>query len=444
MQSLKYLRQMVLRYLPPGVQLLQIKPYYDSPSLLEGDIDGDGNTEVIVVYNNEKSNYIGILKNYGRYLELIWNSKINLVELSVFEMVRLKKQEGQCILLGGKTKEEQSIAYLLEWQKGKLGYMLEEGIAFDKLYCEDLEPKDGIDELIIWKHSYEEAYDVAIFVYENHSLIETDCYNKEYSKRMKQYYTYLYKNYPQDRIYQKYLIQAQKACQEELDEEEFEVDEEQCMDGTLELLNSMVGYIEEEDVEENICLIGKKYSENEVEFIESLKLNYTTGEQSKWHLIVLADGPVRACKLFLGDFTKNGREDVFVQMHDAQEHLCGGIYVLQAGILREILSLRNMEKHGYEVTCGESGSVEITRNKQRKFILDTSMLSGTREDGGAQIGAVIKAYAVDEEHLEQYTLYCVYPIIYSQSKTLIGYFVRCLGYEDGGFQEYKAYVTYRL
>ncbi|MGL4345843.1 MAG: hypothetical protein ACRCTE_11645 [Cellulosilyticaceae bacterium] len=446
MQSIKYLSQMVLHYLPPGAKLLQIKQYYDSPSLLEGDINQDGNAEIILIYKSEGSNYIAILENYGRYLERIWNSKISVVEVSVFELVTLTKTSEKYILLGGKAKgEQQSRMYLLGWKNGQLGYMLKEGVAFDKLYCEDLEPKDGIDEIIIWTHSFEEAYDVNIYIYEDHQLVETNAYERVYFKTMRQYYTHLCKSYPKEQVYQDYLQEAKRKCLEEdvVVPITLNTEEEQWESEAIEPLMTIIGYIGERD-EEMITLLGKRSCENDRTRIESFKLSYTTGGQSKLRVVTPFEGDINDYKLFLGDFTRNGREDIFLQVHDTKGHLRGWIYTCQEGVLKEILSLGDLRPTSYTVTRKEHGRVEILQGNEEKLILEATVVSGSEQGDILKIGNIIKAYAVDEEHLEQYTVQCAYPILYSESQIAIGYLVRCFGYKEHGFKELKAYVSYRL
>ncbi|MEG0502411.1 MAG: hypothetical protein RR525_09345 [Cellulosilyticaceae bacterium] len=346
MYTNKYLTRTVNYFLPKSAEILLVGEDYKIPAVIEADIDKDEENEIITLYRRDQNNYILILKLFSKKWHVIWNNRTHYSEINRFEIAKLRPEYRQ-IALGGKTKEEDGYKLsLLDWQGESLQEMLSEPIPFDKLYIEDIDGEDGLDEIAIWKHKDLEAYDIELYRYKEGKLIIDESLEKTYFKIVVHYYEYLTQLDTEDTIYKKYLEEAKRKCEMEYKTEEVEETEEGDRK-SQDILAARTAYLRDEQVEEDVYLWG----ERQEGFVTQLRLAVTKEEQTGYEIICVAKGKVYDYQMFVGDFTGNKLDNIWVGIKENKDsdaiHVC--IYALGEGGFQVILDSNDLEKEIIEM-----------------------------------------------------------------------------------------------
>lgn len=347
MHNNKFLMKLVSYFLPAFSQILDVGEGYKVLAILEGDIDKDEDEEVIALYNRAQKNYLMVLKKFGRKWHVIWNNRIQYSSINKFELATLT-HEYQQIVLGGKIEEEEGYKLtIFNWKQDNLHEMISEPIPFDKMYIQDVDGKDGLDEIVLWRHKELEAYDIDLYRYEENQLVLDSSLDPHYFKMIINYYQYLIENYEDEPIYRRYLEEAKRRYEgmsreaeclametPNLGEEETIYKAKALKGGYLEeggtreaiemkydlaeMLLATTGYISNSRGEEDIYLWGKQHKEEGVFYFTELKLIVTSECKSKHQVIALGSGRVYDYQLFVGDFGENGIEQIWIGLDQGE------------------------------------------------------------------------------------------------------------------------------
>ncbi|MGL6174072.1 MAG: hypothetical protein ACRC1P_05635 [Cellulosilyticaceae bacterium] len=362
MHNSRYLIKLVKYFLPQRAEILQVGEDYKVFAILETDLDGDNSEEVLAVYSREGNHYLMLLKAFDRKWYVIWNSRLSYRKIDKVAVARLQEEGCQIILGGCLEGENQSSLTLFNWRQDNLELIEEEIIKYDKVYIEDVDGEDGLDEIVVWRHKYLEAYDIDIYRYTPNGLIRDFSLDKYYFKTIINYYEYLCENYEEEEIYKIYLEQAKERCSGEYKKIETRRDEVESDDKQEELI-ATVGYIRSSEQEENIYLWGERCGEK---YISDLKLIVSNQNQRRYEVIPISQELVNEYKVFIGDFTGNGLEDIWVESNQADGErgklVC--IYSFQREGIKQIFNSREWEEEGCcieicPVDCAMSMQYEV-------------------------------------------------------------------------------------
>lgn len=333
MHNNRYLVGVVNYFLPRYAEVLEIGEGYKLPAVIEEDIDEDGEGEILALYKRNKNIYILMLKLFSRKWYVIWNDRTDYKYINRFEITKLIPKYKQ-IALGGKVGEEKNYKLgLFTWQGERLKNMLGKYITFDKLYIEDIDGVDGVDEIAIWRHKTLEAYDIELYRYKDHQLVLDESLEKNYFKRVVSYYEYLNEIDEEGNIYGKYLEEAKRKCG--LEHEMGESEEGPASRDEKDILEVRAVYLENKEVEEDIYLWGKRQED----FITDMKLVATKDGKTKYEIIPIAGDKIYEYQIFVGDFTKRQLDDVWlgVKKNKDSDNMDIYIYSFREGRLRNIL-----------------------------------------------------------------------------------------------------------
>lgn len=391
MYNNKYIIRLISYFLPKHAEIIEVGEDYKIPAIIEGDIDKDGANEILTLYRRDQKNYVLILKSFGKKWHVVWNNRTNYKEINKFELANLTPEYTQ-VALGGKIEEEEGYKLsLLNWKEESLQEMLSEPLPFDKIYIEDIDGEDGLDEIALWKHKVLEAYDIDLYRYKEDKLVEDKSLEKKYFKMVVNYYEYLHQMGEDGNIYIQYLEEAKRKCEleyktdkeeepaeyeaEEVGREgrtaEYEIEEVEHEEKLVEHEEKPVEYkarevgregrpaeykareVEHEErpveykarevsheerpvemgsslskevivaqpaylsegVEEDIYLWGKRQGD----WITDMKLTVTKGEKTRYNIIPIAEEKVYDYQLFVGDFTGNKLDNIWLGVKGSQE-----------------------------------------------------------------------------------------------------------------------------
>lgn len=340
MHNNKFLMRLINYFLPIRSKVMEIDEY-KTLAILEADIDKDGEEEVLCLYTRSGSNYLIVLKKIEYKWYVIWNNQIRYQSVNTFQVVNLSYEYRQ-IILGGKLEgEEGDWLTLLNWKQGNLQEITNKPLAFDKIYIQDIDGEDGLDEIALWRHRELEAYDINLYSYQQETLMQDTSLDPYYFKMIVNYYQYLHDTYPQESIYEEYLEEAKRRCNKESESITYTATmlREEESD---EVLIATTGYIVNQEEEEEIFLWGKQQQVGEVHYIMDLKLIVTTQNKSKYQVISLGKNKIYDYQLFVGDFTGNGVEDIWVGINEGKWYI--GVYSFEGEEINQIFNSREWEE----------------------------------------------------------------------------------------------------
>lgn len=376
----KNLEKIVKYFLPKGAQITQIKEYYETPAILEGDIDEDGQEEIIALYEREEKKYILVIKMFSNRWHVIWNSKIDFLQINKFNLGKVM-QEGRQIIIGGlleSTKEGNLV--LLKWENEELYYMLDTPIKFDKCYIQDIDGKDGIQEIVIWKHKELEAFDISIFRYDKGTLKEDISLYPYYFKEVVKYYEFLCQAYPEEGLYNQCLRESKKKCLQNKEEENKQGLEE--ITDNMDILLALTGYVCVQGEEEDIYLVGKREIKDDIEYITSMKLIISLKNENRFNIVNVEGEQIYKYEIFLGEFMEEDIECIWIGVTTNQfkENKAISIYAYLNGEFKkifqhleedciEIYPVDRFLKGKYEICCmkGEKPVQTWFRWKEGEF-----------------------------------------------------------------------------
>lgn len=350
MYNNKYLIKIISYFLPRHAEILVIGEEYKIPAVIEGDIDKDSENEILALYKRDGNNYILILKLFSKKWHMVWNNRTPYSAINRFEIANLTSEYRQ-IAIGGKIEEEEGYKLsLLDWKEESLQEMLSEPMPFDKVYIEDIDGEDGLDEIALWKHKALEAYDIDLYRYKENGLVRDKSLEKHYFKTVVNYYEYLNQMDTEGHFYKTYLEEAKRKCEidykiEEVEEMEElkELEElEEIKRAPKDILVARTAYLEVEEVEEDIYLWGERQGE----WLTDMKLAVTRDEKTRYEIMNIWGDKVYDYQMFVGDFTGNKRDDIWLGIKEHSDacvmHVC--IYSLCEGGLKLILDTHDLEK----------------------------------------------------------------------------------------------------
>lgn len=317
MELIKNKISIVNYFLPRNAQLVTLENYCQEPAILEGDLDQDGQMEMMALYKKDEKYYLMGLKREKKKWHVVWNRVIKYKSVEAFKLVHLQSTKKYEVAIAGKIEGmAKSQLMFLVWKEEEAQSLLDDYISFDKLYIQDVDGLDGKDEIILWQNKALEAYDVHIYRYEAAGLVEDKSLETFYYPTLVGYYEYLKDTHPEELIYKTYWEEALSKCKSSTSNH---MDKESKMNKTdRDFLLGMGAYLEQVEVEEDVFLVGK-YEEDEDCFID-LQLMATYANQAKSQLIRLEVEKVYDYEMKVGRFFENEKEQVFIKVNGKTEN----------------------------------------------------------------------------------------------------------------------------
>lgn len=351
MELIKNKIPIVNYFLPRNAKLVTLENNPSEPAILEGDLDQDGYIEMIALYKKDEKYYLMVLKSEKKKWYMVWNRGIKYKSIQHFKMTHLQDTQRCEIAIAGEIEGmPKSRLMLLVWEGETIQTLLNDYMAFDKLYIEDVDGLDGKDEIILWQNKTLEAYDVYIYRYQEGKLVEDKSLDTFYYPILVGYYQYLKDNYPEEPIYETYLEEAHAKCKS----------------GTsnktgMDFLLGMSAYLEKIEVEEDVFLMGKK--EKGLDYFTDLQLMTTYSRQTKNQLIRLEVEKVYDYEMKVGRFLEGETEQIFIKVNSKTKEAPGKCWMigLDHGYLYDYLQhVMDLEMAEGIEPIGEVYAIEVS------------------------------------------------------------------------------------
>lgn len=331
MDSIKKRVDIVNYFLPRSAQLVMLKSSNEQPAILEADFDCDGKVEIIAVYKKGERHYLIGLKKILKNWDVVWNRAIRYQHIECFQTTHLEDTDRQEVAIAGKIDGMvKSQLMLIGWHKQDVGVLIEDYISFDKLYIRDVDGQDKRDEIVLWQHKVLEVYDIHIYRYQQNQLIEDTELEHYYYPEVVRYYEKLKEAYQEEPIYHDYLEMAKIKCDYKINSQ-IQVAwgddlEEANQQEEMEFLCGMCAYLEEEEVEEDVYLMGRQ--DKEKVYFEQLQLVITCDGGKKNQMIRLEVNQVYDYEMRVGRFLAQDIEQVFIKVNAKTEVVTSQCWII--------------------------------------------------------------------------------------------------------------------
>lgn len=298
--------EVVQSFLPKGIEVIQLGEKDNGPALVEYDMNGDGQKEIMAIYEKEGKNYLlGLGMRRGKW-QILWNRQLKYRHVYYFQLTSLERQDKHEIVIGGAIPGRQKNQLMvLEFKNNEVMTFFREYIGFDKMAIEDVDSKDGREEIILWQYTLLDQY-LEVYRYEKGEMFVVP--------ELKEYLAY----------------QPQQQEKETSKPDTLEKGKE----STWKLLEGVSGYIENFDTEEDILLMSRQTKEGEW---EGLQLVVTSGSKAKQHLLTLTTEPIKNYQLIPGSFLDIPKEQIFIKINTDTEQVQSFLIGMKEGILHHYL-----------------------------------------------------------------------------------------------------------
>ncbi|MEG0846796.1 MAG: hypothetical protein RR090_06355 [Niameybacter sp.] len=424
MELIKNKIRVVSYFLPRNAQLVTLENYCGEPAVLEGDLDQDGELEMMALYKKDEIYYlIGLKKEKKWYVA--WNRAVKYKGVQHFQITHVQDAKRCEVAIAGKIEGmAKSQLMLLEWTEEAAQSLLADYIAYDKLYIQDVDSLDGKDEIILWKNKELEAYDVHIYRYKKGTLVEDTSLDAFYYPTIVGYYEYLQELYPEETIYTTYLEEARLKC----------------VSGTsnktdMDFLLGMSAYLEKDEVEEDVFLTGKK--EKDADYFTHLQLVATHGHQTRNQLMNLEVEKVYDYEMKVGRFLESETEQVFIKINAKTQEAPTRCWIIgiERGYLYNYLQQEMyLEATKYRESIAREGEVKGTYEEA----------SGhdeiKREMAQERIDKLGEGYPIEISAQAPLMLGMKHTIWCEKTNQVVGYKLRLFKGEKNQFKLYKTFV----
>lgn len=162
--------------------------------------------DYLVTYILEGIPYLGVVRKENNNYTFVNNFKGQGYKVNCLLIKKIGKK--YYIFIGFEIDEKVSVLEILTYKKGKIIKAFNYGeLYYSKLQIKDLD-NDGYEELILWTHDKDEAYNVQIYLIKDNKVRKTDKYNKIYSKQLIEYYNKLLDEFKDSEVYLYHLALA--------------------------------------------------------------------------------------------------------------------------------------------------------------------------------------------------------------------------------------------
>lgn len=211
MTKINDIKDKILSKLPKDSTFINLNKFGGSNGLINTDIDGDGNDEILCGYKSNDIQYLSIFRECEEkinYLDTITGEGYDISDLII---TKLKPKSNTNILIGWRIGSIWSVLDILEFKDNKFSKLLKgDKINYSKVEIIDFEDRrSGTSDIALWSHETGEAYKVQIYSFRGDNLEKTSKYDRDYFKKVEEYYRDLIDRTRETPQYLYYLIDAE-------------------------------------------------------------------------------------------------------------------------------------------------------------------------------------------------------------------------------------------
>jgi tetratricopeptide (TPR) repeat protein len=383
---------MVLKaFLPKGAEILELQQPEKRPAILLADLDGDQCLELVGAYKDHGENYIVILKEYDHTWYQVAHTKgsgYNITDLLAAPVV---DSTINTLIIGWQIGGIWSELDLLQWTTEGFQHLTPNKKIYSKMEVEDMKAvpgKDGKYEIALWQHDTGNAYQIDIFRWCTNGLVKaTDVY-PYYFKKAANYYKALIQEMDSP-VYWYYLADAQMKAgsldqalttiHKALSSSTPYPSKEKLLEmkQQLQAENNMVVQVKRGDVTgdgtiDTVYLTADQTPDSP--FWENITLVVRNGRTNQYEKTFLKENAGYNPTIFLGDFTGDKVEDIFIIINTSGGG--GTIYAymfsfINGKLLQIFDSEAFNEKYKYDVKYKDQYKAAVTSfNPQKKYTID--------------------------------------------------------------------------
>ena len=205
------IKEEILKQLPDDTTIINMNKFGGSNGLINKDIDGDGNNEIICGYKSENIQYISIFREVEgiiKHLDTIVGEGYDISDLVI---TKLKPKSNNNILIGWRIGSIWSALDIVEFKENKFNKLIRgDKIKYSKFEVVEFDDRrSGISDIVLWSHETGEAYKVQIYSFRGDNLEKTSKYDRYYFEKVEDYYKKLINRTRETPQYLYYLIDAE-------------------------------------------------------------------------------------------------------------------------------------------------------------------------------------------------------------------------------------------
>lgn len=205
------IKEEILSQLPDDTTFINLNKFGGSNGLINKDIDGDGNNEIICGYKSKNIQYISVFREVEgviKHLDTIIGEGYDISDLVI---TKLRAKSTNNILIGWRVASIWSVLDIIEFKENKFNKLLKgDRINYSKVEVVEFDDRrNGISDIVLWSHETGEAYKVQIYSFRGDNLEKTFKYDRDYFKKVEEYYKDLINRTRETPQYLYYLIDAE-------------------------------------------------------------------------------------------------------------------------------------------------------------------------------------------------------------------------------------------
>ncbi len=201
----------ILEKLPRNAILSNLNKFGGNNGFITKDIDGDSKDEIICGYKLDGNQYLAIFRKEEEETILIDTFEGCGYDISHLYTEKMKAKSYMNIIIGWQVGAIWSTLDIIEFRNDKLNKLLnEDKINFSKMQIINGEGGKAQQKAVaLWIHDSGEAYRTQIYTFRNEEFEKTNRYDKEYFKKVEEYYKKLITRTRETPQYLYFLIDAQ-------------------------------------------------------------------------------------------------------------------------------------------------------------------------------------------------------------------------------------------
>ena len=205
------IKEEILDKLPDDTILINLNKFGGSNGLINKDIDGDGNNEIICGYKSKDTQYISVFREVEgaiKHLDTIVGDGYDISDLVI---TKLRSKSTNNILIGWEIASIWSVLDIIEFKENKFNKLLRgDKINYSKVEVVKFDDRrNGVSDIVLWTHETGEAYNVQIYSFRGDNLEKTFKYDRDYFEKVEEYYKDLINRTRETPQYLYYLIDAE-------------------------------------------------------------------------------------------------------------------------------------------------------------------------------------------------------------------------------------------
>ena len=205
------LKEEILSKLPDDAILLNFNKFGGNNGVIVEDIDGDGSDEILCAYKSKDNQYLSAFREVEgniKHIDTIGGEGYDISDLIIS---KIKAKCNNNILIGWRIGSIWSVLDILEFKENKFNKLLKgDKINYSKVEVVEFDiRRTGISDVVLWSHETGEAYKVQIYSFRGDIFEKTFKYDKEYFKKVEEYYQKLINRTRETPQYLYYLIDAE-------------------------------------------------------------------------------------------------------------------------------------------------------------------------------------------------------------------------------------------